>query len=104
MTMQRSDSAATSGRVELGFGSVAERRAQIEYEQEVLMAERQRQLNAQRSSLNSPQERIRMWEQLHGLKLPRLQSHKLIPVIAMQTELTVDEVHDEQARRVAPPI
>jgi len=88
--------------IALGTGSVAERRAQIEHEQALLFAERQRQLTEQRSALNSPQDRIRLWEQLHGLKLPRLPDHKLLSIIATQTDLTLDDLHDEQARRLAP--
>ena len=83
----------------LGNGTVAERRAQIEHEESLLRAERELQLQAQRSTLNSARERIQLWEKLHKLHLPRNTSHKLLEIIARETELTLDDVHQEQLRR-----
>lgn len=81
------------------FGSVSDRRAQVQREEQERAAERQRQIASQCSPLNEPQDRIRIWEQLHGLRLPLAATHKLVRVIAMQTELSVQQVHDEQLRR-----
>jgi hypothetical protein len=41
---------------------------------------------------------------LHALSLPRSGTHKLLSVIAAQTELTLAQVHEEQARRAAPTV
>ena len=82
-----------------GSGSVAERRAQIEQEESALRAERQLQLLEQRSTLNSAHQRICLWEKLHRLHLPSNVNHKLLAVIAKETELSLDDVHQEQARR-----
>jgi hypothetical protein len=76
-----------------------ERRAAIEREAQERAAERQQRIASQCSPLHGPIERIRIWEELHGLALPRSPTHKLVRVIAMQTELTVRQVQEEQQRR-----
>lgn len=93
---------SSAGDIGLGSMSVADRRAAIQREAQDRMVERQEQLAAQRSPLNSPQERLRIWERLHSLSLPRSRTHKLVRVIAQQTELTVLEVQEEQRRRADP--
>jgi hypothetical protein len=60
---------------------------------------RHARIEAQSSPFTTPQERIRLWEDLHGLALPRSADHKLVRVIANHTALTVHEVQEEQARR-----
>lgn len=84
---------------DIGSLNVADRRALVQREAEERALQRQDALAAQRSPLNSPQERLRMWERLHSLRLPSSRNHKLVRVIAEQTDLTVSEVHDEQRRR-----
>jgi hypothetical protein len=83
----------------IAAGSIGDRRAEIQRQEAERAAERQEQLNAQTSPLNDPQERIRIWERLHALRLPLTPGHKLIRVIAMQTELAVQQVQQEQQRR-----
>jgi|JRYI01.1.fsa_nt_gb hypothetical protein len=65
---------------------------------------RHSRIEAQSSPFATPQERIRLWEELHGLKLPRDRDHRLVRVIAANTALTVQDVHDEQTRRHGPPL
>jgi len=65
---------------------------------------RQQQLHEQASPLNSPAERIRIWERLHQLELPRDPAHRLIAVIAANTGLSVDEVLMEQRARATGPV
>lgn len=84
---------------DIGSFNVADRRAAVQREAEERALERQDQLAAQRSPLNSPQERLRIWERLHSLALPRSRTHKLVRLIAEQTDLTVSDVQDEQRRR-----
>lgn len=55
----------------------------------------------QSSVANTPQARIRIWEQLHAIVLPRDSSHRLVDVIAANTGLTVQQVREEQAQRAA---
>jgi hypothetical protein len=84
-----------------GAGSVTDRRAQVERQQQERAAERQEQIAAQSSEFAAPEERIRLWEKLHALQLPRSATHKLVHVIAAQTHLSVQQVRDEQQRRSA---
>ena len=63
-------------------GSLADRRAQLEHEQQQRMEERQQQIALQSSPLSSAQDRIRLWEKLHALALPRSPTHKLLRIIA----------------------
>lgn len=97
MPAQRRTSPMTDSHME--FGSVADRRAQIEREQEQLLAARRERLASQTSPLNTPEDRIRIWEQLHALQLPRAANHKLLQIISTQTELTLAQVREEQTRR-----
>lgn len=62
---------------------------------------RQRQIDEQTSPLNSPSVRIRAWERLHQLDLPRDPAHRLVQVIAANTGLSADDVRAEQTSRAA---
>jgi len=83
--------------------SVADRRSRLEFEQQQRMEERQREIALQASPLRSAEERIQQWEKLHALALPRSPKHKLLRVIAEQTELLLEQVLEIQRRRFAPP-
>jgi hypothetical protein len=83
-------------------GSIADRRAQIEREQQERAAVRREEIAAQSSPYNEPAERIRLWEKLHALQLPRSAAHRLLHVIAAQTDLSIHQVREEQQRRAAP--
>lgn len=86
------------------IGDLAERRAQIEHQNQERAAERQQQIALQSSPLSGPEERIRLWEKLHALNLPRSAQHKLLGVIAEQTNLSIQDILDAQQRRVAPVV
>jgi hypothetical protein len=76
------------------------RRAAIEFE----ARERRRHELAELVAIrNTPEQRIRVWERLHELSLPRMPNHPLIRTIAADTELTVADIRDEQRRRRTPP-
>jgi hypothetical protein len=83
--------------------AIADRRSQLEREQQEHMAERQKQIALQTSPFSSAEERVRLWEKLHALALPRSPSHKLLRVIAEQTELAIEQVLEIQRARFAPP-
>jgi hypothetical protein len=53
------------------------------------------------SDLRTADERIRAWEQLHGLRLPVSAKHAIIDVIVADTRLTLAEVVAEQQARAA---
>ncbi len=83
-----------------GFGlEGSERRAAAIRAEEERAQLRHSRIEAQSSPYATPQERIRLWEELHGLALPRDHDHRLVGVIATHTALTVKDVHDEQTRR-----
>jgi hypothetical protein len=54
------------------------------------------------STANAPAQRIRAWERTHGLTLPRDASHPVLSSVAAATHLTLDQVREEQRRRVTP--
>lgn len=59
----------------------------------------QRERLEQSSELNTPDVRIRAWERLHRLTLPRGSAHSVLRVIAQATHLTLEQVREEQRRR-----
>ena len=50
----------------------------------------------------APEARIRAWERAHGLTLPRAASHPVLTSVAAATHLTLEQVHEEQRRRLLP--
>ncbi len=70
--------------------------------QQAEAAERRRQaLTEQASPLNSAEARIRIWEQLHAIELPRDAQHRLLAVIAANPGLSLAQVRAEQQQRAA---
>jgi hypothetical protein len=51
---------------------------------------------------NAPAARIRAWERTHGLTLPRVESHPVLSSVAAATRLTLEQVQEEQRRRLMP--
>jgi alpha-L-fucosidase len=80
---------------------MADHRARIAREESERLERKQRELLLQTSELGTPAERIRIWERRHGLMLPRDANHRLVKVVAHQTDLALDQVREEQQRRVA---
>jgi hypothetical protein len=64
---------------------------------------RRQELLEQTSMLSTPEQRIRVWERLHEVALPRNPAHRVLHVIAGDTGLTLDQVRAEQQRRTQPP-
>jgi hypothetical protein len=77
----------------------ADYRARIVRQQAEAAEDRQQKLTEQTSMLNTPERRIRIWEHLHALPLPRAATHPLLNVVAAQTGLTLEQVQDEQRKR-----
>jgi hypothetical protein len=63
---------------------------------------RRRELAEQISDANTPAARIKIWERLHQITLPRNPTHPLLSVISVNTGLTIDEVRAEQRQRTMP--
>jgi hypothetical protein len=79
--------------------SQADYRQRMTLLQAEALERRQQELSDQRSPLNTPADRIRIWERLHQLQLPRSPTHRLITVIAANTGLSLAEVRAEQRTR-----
>jgi hypothetical protein len=76
-------------------------RTRSEVEREERANQRRHELAVQRSELNPPDVRIRVWEKLHGLRLPSDLAHPILGVIAVGTRLTLAEVQAEQCARAS---
>jgi hypothetical protein len=81
----------------------ADFRARIARRQAEAAEVRQRELLEQASVVNSPDLRIRIWERLHEVTMPRDADHRLLGVIAAQTGLTMAQVQAERHNRANPP-
>jgi hypothetical protein len=82
--------------------TIAEHRLKVQQADQERAALRASELATQISPANGAEERIRIWERLHELRLPRNTSHVLVNVIATQTCLSLDQVRAEQRRRATP--
>jgi hypothetical protein len=78
---------------------VADYRPRLAHEHAEMQERRQAELAEQVSIRNMPSERIRIWERLHGLPLPRNPTHNLLNVIAAATDLQLEQVLEEQRLR-----
>ena len=76
-------------------------RARIALEESERLERKQQELLQQTSEHSTPAERIRIWERRHGLTLPRDSHHRIVSIVASQTDLALDQVREEQQRRRA---
>jgi hypothetical protein len=74
-------------------------RARMLSQQAETAARRQLGLAEQCSTRHSAEERIRIWERLHEIRLPRETDHRLVDVVAADTGLDAADVRGEQLRR-----
>jgi hypothetical protein len=74
-------------------------RARVVQQQAETAERRKVDLAEQSSNLKSAEERIRIWERIHEVTLPRDPAHRLVEIIAENTGLTDGDVRDEQQRR-----
>ena len=75
--------------------SAAEHRLRVQHAEQERAALRASELAAQVSPVKGAEERIRIWERLHELRLPRTFGYVLVKVIARQTCLAIGQVHEE---------
>ena len=76
-------------------------RARLVHQQAEAAERRRLDLAEQSSRLKTPEERIRIWERIHEVVLPRDTTHNLVEIIAANTGLTEADVREEQQRRAA---
>src|ERR1700689_4487606 len=74
-------------------------RARLGHQQAEAAQRRRIDLAEQCSRLKTAEERIRIWERIHEVTLPRDSEHRLLPIIAANTGLSTAEVQEEQQRR-----
>jgi hypothetical protein len=79
-------------------------RARLVHQQAEAAERRRTDLAEQCSRLRTAEERIRIWERIHEVTLPRDPEHRLVAIIATNTGLTNADVRDEQLRRAAPRV
>jgi hypothetical protein len=93
----------SSGRPFLvGFNSgepIAEQRARIARELAEREEHRQADMVELSSIRNAPADRIRLWERMYGLTMPRGPNHPILDMIAAATDLELAQVQEEQQRR-----
>lgn len=75
-------------------------RARIEKLQMEAAARRERALIDQRSPENSPDARVRIWERLHQVHLPKDPAHPIMLRVAQMTGLDLAEVLEVQRSRL----
>src|SRR6202165_5036312 len=73
-------------------------RARLVHQQAEAAERRRLDLAEQSSRLKTAEERIRIWERIHEVTLPRDPAHRLVDIIAANTGLTNADVRDEQQR------
>lgn len=83
--------------------SNADYRERVQRSQQEALERRRQELQEQSSPQNEPSVRIRIWERLHEIDLPRNPEHRLIGIIATNTGLTKEEVLAEQRKRETGP-
>lgn len=76
-------------------------RARLVHQQAEAAERRRLDLAEQSSRLKTAEERIRIWERIHEVTLPRDSAHRLVEIIAANTGLSDAEVREEQLRRAA---
>ena len=77
-------------------------RARLERTRLEAAQRRSEAITEQRSSVNTPAHRVRVWERLHQVSLPRDPAHAVLLVVARQTGLCLADVREVQRHRAHP--
>ena len=104
MDQDKPTSLIPQGPVPFAGESNGDYRARIAAHQAEAAERRRLELLEQRSPMNTPAMRIRIWERLHQVTLPRDLLHRVVDVIAAQTGLTSEDVRAEQRLRTLSPV
>ena len=76
-------------------------RARLVHQQAEAAERRRLDLAEQSSRLKTAEERIRIWERIHEVTLPKDPAHRLVDIIAANTGLMSSDIHEEQQRRAS---
>jgi hypothetical protein len=77
-------------------------RARLALEQLHAEERRRAEMSELTATANTPDVRIRAWERTHGLTLPRASNHPALVSVAAATQLSLEQIHAEQQRRLRP--
>jgi hypothetical protein len=81
---------------------IRDHRARVAVEAHARKEKRRAEQAEQCADSSAPEARIRVWEKIHGLRLPLDTAHPIVAVVATETHLTVAEVrHEQHARKAA---
>jgi hypothetical protein len=81
---------------------VLDHRARIERARLDAEERRARALQEQSAPENTPAVRVRVWENLHQVRLPKDPAHAILQIIARQTALDLTDVLEVQRQRALP--
>ena len=101
MTMEKWTPSSPRAPASIPGELITDYRTRLALEQSHAVERRRLELAEQVSELNTPDRRIRIWERLHALSLPLEAGHPLLRLIANATDLTLQQVCDEQRQRLA---
>jgi hypothetical protein len=76
-------------------------RARLVHQQTEAAERRRMDLAEQSSRLKTAEERIRIWERIHEVTLPKDPAHRLVEIIATNTGVTDADIREEQQRRAS---
>jgi hypothetical protein len=82
-------------------------RRRLELDEEARVEQKRLDIAEQTLEPNVPGVRIRAWEKVHALRMPSSPAHPVLNLIAVATQLSLDDVHQEQrvrSRRVTAVI
>jgi hypothetical protein len=75
-------------------------RRRLELDAEARVEQRRIDIAEQTLEPNIPGVRIRAWEKVHALRMPSSPEHPVLNLIAVATQLSLAEVHQEQRVRL----
>jgi hypothetical protein len=74
-------------------------RRRLELDEEARVERRRLDIAEQTMEPNGPSVRIRAWEKVHALRMPSSPGHPVLNLIAVATQLSLADVHEEQRVR-----
>lgn len=74
-------------------------RRRLELDEEARVERRRLDIAEQTLEPNVPGVRIRAWEKVHALRMPSSSDHPVLNLIAIATQLSLADVHEEQRVR-----
>lgn len=74
-------------------------RRRLELDEEARVERRRVDIAEQTLEPNIPGVRIRAWEKVHALRMPSSPGHPVLNLIAIATQLSLADVHEEQRIR-----